>query len=1059
MELVGEYPNIPLEFKESSILCLYGLASDISSELRKLLDCEIEVALGFNFYSANSLLVVTFTINNQSLQERLLGLLKLARLSSEIFLTSPMDLITNQDKISAPLELRYSLSKLNYRTHMNITKDSKFKEISTAVTDLSLSSDAIPFRSSLAWTLNKKLAEVSDKKYQEIYTKLIKDVQLEASWKTDITIVALVESFRHTLAQLNFLELDSNKLSDKIFEVKSALKESWNNRIKGLYEVIINFLLNEDQIKPSISVFLVAKKDFSQVLDGFLADLLNNHNLTLEDINNSMKKHVYDFLKDSSMGNMRKISVVVDGYFKEYQKLKNDDIATAEYNLREYLKSLKKVPRSWEILVAISSFALKIKPELSSSESLKLHHKTDLQLVQIKYSNKSYILLFYDPHSSKYELYWYLDNRRYELVKTYSQLVIVAEGSSMKSTIIIDNTKGRISVLLYGKDKLRYKEPYGCLREINSPVFFEKTNQLLFYNESNELYLFSFLKRYCLKMKINGPVSQICASDDDKIIGLKINNLINLYDQQFKLITSFETDCQHFHIINDGDLQVFTYRNSKSTLVTISESESVRNLEEEAKAKELSMLNYENLELSTEFVAQGPKTLLNIDILFNLKQLERHTLHLSLQDPSTLEYISNMNKYFPLHYLKSFTQITALPQTPTNLSHLAYENYFVKVCDFKNCNIVPYLHQNDFYAKLLEDSTDLYQQVYDLIDFGLIESIITRIKEIKVLAVIGTPQTAAFVSRFFDSFVYQDITSGIFISLAHYKTENYLYLFTENRGSQVEKIKCLAFLLGISDVLILDSQLEIQEYSKYINFAKKRLTGSKLFEGRIDVFRLVSEGINHNVKFNTRTYFSEFSVKDTVQSDQIEYLMHQYSLIPRRWSGISVLSWIKSILTTLFLDDDCALVTNNGILIEKRNSEVKLHKNIEETDNAIVITSFQFNDSKDSLRCKKKCPGCGAYCMKNKEHNGEHSTNVHRINGNRFMNSGKLAELRRTCDIECSNGGTHWHYDPCCGKCSVTGGETRKHLSAKRNFDYTDNMIEADKVICKIWWEQKNWII
>ena len=84
MELICQFPQLPLKFNESGIICFYGEIDLISKALSELLQGIIQVDEGFNFYSTKSLLIVTFSTNNLHLSHQLHGLRKLSKISENI---------------------------------------------------------------------------------------------------------------------------------------------------------------------------------------------------------------------------------------------------------------------------------------------------------------------------------------------------------------------------------------------------------------------------------------------------------------------------------------------------------------------------------------------------------------------------------------------------------------------------------------------------------------------------------------------------------------------------------------------------------------------------------------------------------------------------------------------------------------------------------------------------------------------------------------------------------------------------------------------------------------
>ena len=116
-----------------------------------------------------------------------------------------------------------------------------------------------------------------------------------------------------------------------------------------------------------------------------------------------------------------------------------------------------------------------------------------------------------------------------------------------------------------------------------------------------------------------------------------------------------------------------------------------------------------------------------------------------------------------------------------------------------------------------------------------------------------------------------------------YENQYFLTFFTENKGNDIEKVKILAFLFSISDIFILDSNLNLPEYSYLLYFASTRLEGTNLYKSRVDVYQkpFSNKKIDENI-FEFDYFITKFSDDEKEVSDQMSFLMKNYLNINSR---------------------------------------------------------------------------------------------------------------------------------------------------------------------------------
>ena len=119
MEHICKFPEIPSTFSESKVLCFIGELNLMSLSISNFLNTSFQVEEGFNFYSTNDILIVTYSTNGLSINHKLFGLKKLSEISNDIVYAISESSLLKSNKDYADLA-KHSLEKIISYTFTDI---------------------------------------------------------------------------------------------------------------------------------------------------------------------------------------------------------------------------------------------------------------------------------------------------------------------------------------------------------------------------------------------------------------------------------------------------------------------------------------------------------------------------------------------------------------------------------------------------------------------------------------------------------------------------------------------------------------------------------------------------------------------------------------------------------------------------------------------------------------------------------------------------------------------------------------------------------------------------
>ena len=347
--------------------------------------------------------------------------------------------------------------------------------------------------------------------------------------------------------------------------------------------------------------------------------------------------------------------------------------------------------------------------------------------------------------NENYEIYTQSNNKNAQLIMKFKREIQIAEGSNLFNTIIIDNLKKK--VIKIEKDGLvkKYNEPYKEIQGIYHANYFRELNQMLFCDENCKLYSFNFSKMARINIKIQEKVKGIKVSEDQQLIAMRImKKNIKIFNLKFEVIFSYKSDCFHFAIINEAPLKLVLFENL---------SVKVINVQQQLNNNDSNLKRLENYPI--------------LDVLSKLKSLKHYNIYVYLNDSNKKdikqlnEYYFNLNALFPNLSVQHFSNVSA-SLIPLNIHSKTFNLFFIKICEFKDMNLIPYnMEKKSFYNYLLEENSNFYQQILDFIDFGFLEKFIESIPQIKVISFIGNNKTIEFLNRIFNEISNKTMILGI----------------------------------------------------------------------------------------------------------------------------------------------------------------------------------------------------------------------------------------------------------------------------------------------------------
>ena len=359
--------------------------------------------------------------------------------------------------------------------------------------------------------------------------------------------------------------------------------------------------------------------------------------------------------------------------------------------------------------------------------------------------DKAFLFLFHNQHTNFYELATISEqNLNPVVLEKFWNFVELANGSCINNIVVVNNEKNEIICCESDKVKKSSNMYTGIVFHVSLPNFVVKINNLLFCNEKKTLFSYSFDKKTLRKIEIGIKVEDIQLSDDQNFIGIKTSTAVNLYNLRFELLFSHDTQAVHFIVSNFPSKTIVAISKEETTVINAQQKPSIQQLE--------TITKTENFD--------------SIDLLYRLNFKEKNFfLYFENQKDSeaVFNHVSQLNSlYSPLSIFNFSDNIINPSSIPENLFELTQLDYFSKVCIVQNSNIIPYTGEKNFYKVLTENNTpDLYQSIFDLINFGPIEKLIIQLKNIKIISVVGNLKTFKLFGRIIDISLSKEAFDGV----------------------------------------------------------------------------------------------------------------------------------------------------------------------------------------------------------------------------------------------------------------------------------------------------------
>jgi hypothetical protein len=1025
MEFIGKYPELPESYNNAEIIGFYGSVELISSAVLEYVGEKVEVSPGFNFYRHKNKVIAIFTTDQLQIDQQIFGLSKITQLTPSLIYC------INKPPAKENWILSNSLAKLNINTYKDFKLPSSALECK--ITTLDVPEKSIPYKNTWAAIKCNPLPEIKTNELKKLEINLLE--KLEKISKSDINesvITKLISEHQESMKSINIPYIDTNTLRKKMMEFMIHIISCKESNLEILIENLTKLIL-EKKVKTTVITNWMTQKDFGGELEKFQNSLRQQTSVDAELVIELVSSSIKSFVDEDQMSLLNSNCIKA---CQDYLKIMNQDIKKESASVKDYLDSLRYPKQYLEIDLKFVELTINQEPVWKDCNPIKMFVEKYYSLEQIiKHDQYCIIMLKTTDLPERYELVFSSSKIRFELIKSFKHKVVIADGSTLDNIIIINNADKTITKIDSLKNMQKPSDIYNeKVKIINSAVYLSEFKCLLFYNQDNKVFSYNFSKSVLKKIKLGVGAFDITISDNKKLIGIKTPGRIVIYTLKFEEVYSFESNCDHYSLTVSENLNLILCEKTQTRVVTFYNS--------------IKKQVYENL----------PKKIYpDIDFLYRFRVDTLNKVYLHTNKPKSFEnifsYTTDMNKLFPPIDFYKFNQ--DIPSfIPANIRGILYTNIFKKICEAKDSNIIPYVQDTRYYSLLLYEKPDYYKQIYDSINFDAFGELLAGIPEIKVIGCIGDKDTPKFLCKIFGSHVYQNLDAGVWLYLNNTLGQYYLCIFGLNSKNDIESVKITAFILSISDIFIIHCDHYQKKYFDIITCAKKRLIGSKLFKGKVHVYTtsnniLDFKAIQNELKFD----LAKFSYNENSQDEEIKYLMHEYSKIPFRWSGSEVIEYMKHIIVQLFTDDDYPLDTRLSFL----NTEVAIKKKVLSNQGWFIITSYHLNVSSRPTRCKAKCPGCSRYCILPFQHPNKHLLPAHSLLTNKFMIV-NFENTEYTCDMYCNSNKNHTHIEPCIGIC-YSSKEGRKHLKIHKNFDYTKNKSEADKVDCKLWWARRNWEI
>lgn len=1035
MEIIGKFPELPFNFTDSKVLGVFGDLKQISSALSAHFADNIEIEEGFTFYSYKRTLITTFTINNLSVSSQIYGLLKLCEITNKIIFAPPLEYYENYDNLPRNEYKIYLLEKLNRNTFIEIIPDSY--KLVEKIDQIKYPHEFVRSNKNFASISCEKIKTTSEKDFRDDYLEFIRKIELRKPIVDESFIYNEIKEFRDKMENLGVHASDSCRLAEYVDGQRRFVQEQKKLRSKKLYEDIISYLMDTHKINSEISHNLIFKKHFSEAMDEFLNEIMENNEIDCDKLKKLVHKKLFAHLENKKSENKKVIDNAVTQIHNQYKKDIVQDIDDAERNIRENIKDMKKNRKIWK--VGLDLWKISLKNDFCKKNYTKSFlNNQECNLKQIIVREKFIALVIKNLHDNIFSIFISIDGSNYEKYIDSEEELLLAKGICEKNTIFVVNNDKYIQRNMISK----ITTPYDVVNIIKCPVYARKFDCLLFINENKHLLCYNFRKDYCSRMpQVKDEISYIETSECQDFIGVKTHDQIVVYDLKFTVLYKYWTDCKEFCILKKS-MQILTFLDENSSVITFTKQK----------------IDGKKIEYKKE-------SCFSLDFLYKIQRKEMIYFYPYCDDEKMnkiiMDYAKELNKLYNKIQVLSFDRVEPSTIDKDFINRVATNNFY-KICDLSYNNIIPYRDNMNFFDKILEQSPDFYNQVKSFINFDYIEKLLEKSNSIKIMSVIGTDCTIKFLSNLFSSVINKKFSSGIWASVNTYQSETYLCLFSIFSGSLPEKLKTLSLFYGISDIFIIDNNLDVKHISDLLEMAKKRLQHKDFFKGRIEIINICQTFHSiESTSLKSKFYSSDFTVTNIDKEKQYKFLINEYSNILSTKKGSDTILRLKHTITQLYLDDDYSL----DLRLSNLPSEVIYKKQFEFQSGLPIVKSFQLNLSHEKKRCRAKCPGCAIMCCRilddddNSCHTGFHYANFHKVITNNFMFEGVKINEASTCDLVCDMYSEHKHIQPCNLSLCYQNKKECKHTNRTTRFDLTAIDSNFDIVSCKVWWETKKWTI
>lgn len=463
----------------------------------------------------------------------------------------------------------------------------------------------------------------------------------------------------------------------------------------------------------------------------------------------------------------------------------------------------------------------------------------------------------------------------------------IAWGSDLQQFVIFQNTR---KVAYYGPVATTNKfdrgiefPVYSDRRTIvKSAIYQTKKRKLIYINQDGHLFSYDLLvdTKIILPIKNEGSADsdndflkprtgpkflEIQSASNEHILFLRTESAIEIYDNKFVYLTeiqlnsdfyafktSFENGLHYIVIFEEPKVRCYYYR-------AAFESKTVANTPTAQR------------EISGNPIADAIHLSLNkfgdSEILFNHKRELYFNIPDSRYEKIVIQYVNSLesiHKSIDFRGILKGSDISRIIRNPNwiqavDFKWALYTRVPLHIASINNGNLYPMQNGFNYFENIISSQDNQGSFLDNLINelkFGHYEDILSEIKDIKVLSIIGRQSSGKsyllnrlFATRF--SVAAHRCTFGIWMNLAKLEGQYFVVfdcegLFSIERKPQEEMKLCL-FLSAISDVVILNQDLtfhrSLTELFEKITHGIDLINGSRLFKGKLEiVIRDVGKG-------------------------------------------------------------------------------------------------------------------------------------------------------------------------------------------------------------------------